>query len=75
MAAADKARPEQPDWRVSFWFLTDAMGWTGMHWAFVEAKDRDHAIAKCLAWAIKMGFHPDKDTKINATYEDGSGKL
>ena len=63
------------DWRVTFWFLTDHTGWTQLGFAFVAAKSEQHALMLCTQRATKIGFHVDKDTKVEIGPETGDGRL
>ena len=64
-----------PDWRVTFWFLTNNFGWTQLGFAFVEAKSEQHALMRCSQRASKLGFSVDGDTKIEIRPETGDGRL
>lgn len=68
--------PEKPpDWRVTFWFLTDAMGWTQLGFAFVKAETERIALMLCTQRAVKLGFRVDADTKVEIRTEIGDGRL
>jgi hypothetical protein len=66
---------ETPQWRVTFWFLTDAMGWTQLGFAFVGAKSEHHALMLCTQRASRLSFRVDKDTRIEVRPETGDGRL
>lgn len=64
-----------PDWRVTFWFLTDKLGWTQLGFAFVEAKSEHLALMLCTQRASKIGFEVGKDTIVEIRPETGDGRL
>ena len=64
-----------PDWRVTFWFLTDNFGWTQLGFAFVKAKSEQLALMVCTQRASKIGFQVDRDTKVEIRQETGDGRL
>lgn len=66
---------DKPQWRVTLWFLdTQKFGvaWVQVGFAYLEAKDRAHAIAKAAQRAGRLGFSINKDTIIRAHRETGS---
>jgi hypothetical protein len=68
---------DKPQWRVAFWFLDTrqfGVSWVQLGFAYVEARDRDHAITLCSQRAAKLGFGINKDTIIRARRETG-GRL
>lgn len=64
---------ELPQWRVTFWFLAD--NWIQLGFAFVKAESEDRAVMFCTQRAVKLGFHANKDTKIEVRTETGDGRL
>lgn len=62
---------EPPTWRVTMWFLDNAFGWTCIAFAFMEAADGDHALARASQRTAKLGFSANRDTIIKVEQETG----
>lgn len=64
-----------PEWRVTFWFLSDGFGWTQLGFAFVKARTEQHALMRCTQRSAKLGFTVDRNTEIEIRPETGDGRL
>lgn len=56
-------------WRVTFWFLSDKYGWIQIGFAFLDARDEQHALSRGAQRAAALGFAVNKDTKITVSAE------